>query len=107
MCGLVPYLLLGLYKLSSESRKTDFFKSFLFCLCFFFPVELLNAASDECLWGEVCNPLIKPAELKTSLSIGVECEALIFQGTEHYKVFYIQSPSNFDFSCRENGADGS
>lgn len=50
------------------------------------------------------NPLIIPAELKTSLSIGVWCEALIFQSTEHYIVFYIQSTANFDFCCRENGA---
>lgn len=74
---------------------------------FLFPVELISAVSDECLWGEVYNPLIIPAALKTSLSIGVWCETLIFQSTEHYIVFYIQSSANFDFSCRENGAAGS
>lgn len=70
-------------------------------------MELINAVSDECLWGEVYNPLIIPAALNTSVNTGVWCEALIFQSTEHYIVFYIQSTANFDFSCRENGAAGS
>lgn len=65
-------------------------------------MELINEVSDECLWGEVHNPLLIPAALKTSLSIGVWCEALIFQSTEHYTVFHIQSTASFDFPCKEN-----
>lgn len=65
-------------------------------------MELINEVSDECLWGEVHNPLLIPAALKTSLSIGVWCEALIFQSTEHYTVFHIQSTASFDFCCKEN-----
>lgn len=53
------------------------------------------------------NPLKIPEALKASLSIGVQCEAVIFQGTEHYIIFNIQSTANFNFSSKENGAAGS
>lgn len=50
-------------------------------------MELINPVSDECLWGEAYIPLIIPETLKTSLSIGVWCEAQIFQSIDCDTVF--------------------